>query len=99
MLTFIILTGIPSLLKETNSGLIPISILEKFDVGKLIAIDRDPISRVFADELYKKLVFYMSNSVEDNIEFGRKFVNTVKNKYDISIEKEKIEAYYRKLLD
>ena len=30
------------------------SILEKFDVGKLIAIDRDPISRIFADELYKK---------------------------------------------
>ena len=27
-----ILTGIPSLSKETNSGLIPISVLEKFDV-------------------------------------------------------------------
>ena len=51
------------------------------------------------NELYKKLVFHMSNSIEDNIEFGRKFVNIVKNKYDISIEKEKIEAYYRKLLD
>ena len=31
LLTFKTLTGIPSLLKETNSGLIPISVLEKFD--------------------------------------------------------------------
>ena len=51
------------------------------------------------NELYKKLVFHMSNNIVDNIEFGRKFVNIVKNRYDISIEKEKIEAYYRKLLD
>ena len=57
------------------------------------------IGQIGHNELYKKLVFHMSNSIEDNIEFGRKFVNSVKNKYDISIEKEKIEAYYRKLLD
>ena len=32
LLTFKILTGKPSLLKETNSGLMPISVFEKLDI-------------------------------------------------------------------
>ena len=101
----------PTLHKGRMEGA-PIAILEAMSNGKVVIGSDIPgikdqlkefPSQLFKagdyNELNKKLVFHMSNNIEDNIEFGRKFVNIAKNKYDISIEKKKIEEFYRKLLD
>ena len=62
------------------------SILEKFDVGKLIAIDRDPISKVFADELYKKFDnFSLINGCFSKIDELVLNQNDKQNKFDIII--------------
>ncbi len=52
-----------------------------------------------SDDLYEKLVFYISRKIEDNIELGKKHFSFVKKNYDISIEKNKIEKFYKKILN
>jgi glycosyltransferase involved in cell wall biosynthesis len=49
--------------------------------------------------LYKKLVFFISRKIEDNIELGKKHISFVKKNYDISIEKQKLQKYYKMLLE
>jgi len=63
------------------------SILESFNINKLIAIDRDPITKIFADQLSKKYKnFELINecfSQIDNIILNQK--NYQKNQFDLII--------------
>ena len=62
------------------------SILSSFDVDQLIAIDRDPVSEVFAKELKNKHInFKLVNDKFSNIDKILKKINKNDKKYDVVI--------------
>ena len=62
------------------------SILNDFNINKMVAIDRDPVSKVFADELNKKYKnFKLVNDKFSNIENIIKKINSDSKKYDVII--------------
>jgi len=62
------------------------SILDEFDIDQLTAIDRDPISNFFAEELKNKYInFNLINDKFSNIDKIIKTVNKKEIKYDIII--------------
>ena len=69
-----------------GSGGYSSSIIKKFKVNQLIAIDRDPISEIFAKELKNKYInFKLVNDKFSNIDRVVKEVNSRDKKYDVII--------------
>ena len=69
-----------------GSGGYSSSIIKEFKVNQLIAIDRDPISEIFAKELKNKYVnFKLVNDKFSNIDRIIKEVNSGDKKYDVII--------------
>ena len=69
-----------------GSGGYSSSIIKEFKVNQLIAIDRDPISEIFAKELKNKYVnFKLVNDKFSNIDRIIKEVNSRDKKYDVII--------------
>ena len=69
-----------------GSGGYSSSIIKEFKVNQLIAIDRDPISEIFAKELKNKYInFKLVNDKFSNIDRIIKEVNSRDKKYDVII--------------
>ena len=69
-----------------GSGGYSSSIIKEFKVDQLIAIDRDPISEIFAKELKNKYInFKLVNDKFSNIDRIIKEVNSRDKKYDVII--------------
>ena len=69
-----------------GSGGYSSSIIKEFKVNQLIAIDRDPISEIFAKELKNKYInFKLVNDKFSNIDRIIKEVNSGDKKYDVII--------------
>ena len=69
-----------------GSGGYSSSIIKEFKVNQLIAIDRDPISEIFAKELKNKYInFKLVNDKFSNIDKIIKEVNSRDKKYDVII--------------
>ena len=69
-----------------GSGGYSSSIIKEFKVNQLIAIDRDPISAIFAKELKNKYInFKLVNDKFSNIDKIIKEVNSSDKKYDVII--------------
>ena len=69
-----------------GSGGYSSSIIKEFKVNQLIAIDRDPISEIFAKELKNKYInFKLVNDKFSNIDNIIKEVNSRDKKYDVII--------------
>ena len=69
-----------------GSGGYSSSIINEFKVNQLIAIDRDPISEIFAKELQNKHInFRLVNDKFSNIDKIIKKVNSSDKKYDVII--------------
>ena len=69
-----------------GSGGYSSSIIKEFKVNQLIAIDRDPISEIFAKELKNKYInFKLVNDKFSNIDRIVKEVNSREKKYDVII--------------
>ena len=69
-----------------GSGGYSSSIIKEFKVNQLIAIDRDPISEIFAKELKNKYInFKLVNDKFSNIDRIIKEVNSKDKKYDVII--------------
>ena len=69
-----------------GSGGYSSSIIKEFKVNQLIAIDRDPISEIFAKELKNKYInFKLVNDKFSNIDRIVKEVNSRDKKYDVII--------------
>ena len=69
-----------------GSGGYSSSIIKEFKVNQLIAIDRDPISEIFAKELKNKYInFKLINDKFSNIDRIIKEVNSRDKKYDVII--------------
>ena len=90
----------------------PIAIQEAMANGKVIIGSdipgiRDQLklfkSNIFKggsiEDLYEKLNFFMKNSISENNKLGQEFKKFVINNYDISIEKNKIEKFYKKIIN
>ncbi len=69
-----------------GSGGYSSSIIKEFKVNQLIAIDRDPISEIFAKELKNKYInFKLVNDKFSNIDKIIKEINSRDKKYDVII--------------
>ena len=50
------------------------------------------------DELFEKMIIYMSMKTDDNISIGKQFYYHIKNTYKIEHEVQKTEEVYLKLI-